>query len=85
MEPNTHQFGPQDGLALATSYLDDPSDVVCPQCGPDKIEVLAYLDSEAFGRKELRPAPPEDRYTVILWCHGCRRMAALDLSRAGAQ
>lgn len=85
MEAKTHQFVSQDGLALATSYLDDPSNVECPQCGPDKIEVVAYVDSEALARKELKPAPPEDRYTVILWCHGCRRMAALDLSRAGAR
>lgn len=85
MEAKTHQFTSQDGLALATSYLDDPSHVECPQCGPNKIEVVAYVDSEALARKELKPAPPEDRYTVILWCHGCRRMAALDLSRAGAR
>jgi len=80
MEAKTHQFTAQDGLSLALSYLEDPSNVPCPHCGPDTIEVVAYVDSEALEYKELKPAPPEDRYTVILWCHGCRRMAALDLS-----
>lgn len=75
------EFDMEDGLALALAYLDDPSNVPCPRCGPGTIEVVAFLDAEGMSRGSAIPAPPEGNYTVVLYCHNCGRAAALDLSR----
>jgi hypothetical protein len=32
----------------------------------------------------LLPTAPDDEYTVVLFCHGCRNAAALELSREAA-
>ena len=45
---NAAEFDMEEGLALALSYLEDPSDVPCPRCGPDKIEVVCYLDARSI-------------------------------------
>lgn len=75
------EFDMQDGLALALAYLEDPSDVPCPRCGPNMIEVVCYLDAGAVERGSAVPSSPEGDYTVVLFCHQCGRAAALDLSR----
>lgn len=75
------EFDMEEGLALALSYLEDPSDVPCPRCGPDRIEVVCYLDARCIEKGTVIPATPEHDYTVVLFCHGCSRAAALDLSR----
>ena len=75
------EFDMQDGLALALSYLDDPSSVPCPTCGPEAIEVVAFLEARSIERGSVVPTVPEGDYTVVLYCHGCGRAAALDLSR----
>jgi len=75
------EFDMQDGLSLALSYLEDPSDVPCPQCGPDTIEIVAFLDAKGMERGAAIPTKPEGDYTVVLYCHQCGRAAALDLSR----
>ncbi|MBI4408535.1 MAG: hypothetical protein HY561_02425 [Gemmatimonadetes bacterium] len=75
------EFDMKDGLALALAYLEDPSNVPCPRCGPNTIEVIGYLDAGRMAQGEAIPAAPENDYTVILYCHGCGRAAALDLSR----
>jgi hypothetical protein len=69
-----------EGLALALNYLNDPSDVPCPSCGPGTMEVVAYLDAEGIQAGVVRAAEPEGEYTVVLYCHDCSRAAALDLS-----
>ena len=79
-DQHTNEFTNSEGLALALSYLSDPSDVPCPTCGPGVMEVVAYLDAGGIGDGVVRSADPEGDYTVVLYCHGCRRAAALDLS-----
>jgi predicted RNA-binding Zn-ribbon protein involved in translation (DUF1610 family) len=77
----TPEFDMQDGLALALAYLEDPSNVPCPRCGPNMIEVVCFLDAQAVEQGTAVPAAPEGDYTVVLFCHNCGRAAALDLSR----
>ena len=78
---NAPELNMEEGLSLALAYLEDPSDVPCPQCGPEKMEVICYLDARSMERGAVVPTSPEDDYTVVLYCHGCGRAAALDLSR----
>lgn len=75
------EFNMQDGLSLALSYLEDPSNVPCPHCGPNTIEVVAFLDAQGMEQGTAIPTKPEGDYTVVLYCHHCGRAAALDLSR----
>lgn len=75
------EFNMQDGLSLALSYLEDPSNVPCPHCGPNTIEVVAFLDAQGMEQGTAIPTKPEGDYTVVLYCHNCGRAAALDLSR----
>jgi len=77
----TPEFDMEEGLALALSYLENPSDVPCPRCGPGQVEVVCYLDARSMERGAVVPTAPEQDYTVVLYCHGCGRAAALDLSR----
>jgi hypothetical protein len=81
-KPGTaREYDMQEGLALAVSYLEDPSAVPCPRCGPDTMEVVCFLDARSMEQGNVVPAAPRDDYTVVLYCHGCGRAAALDLSR----
>ena len=79
-ESGSGEFSNSEGLALALNYLNDPSSVPCPTCGPDTMEVVAYLDAAGIKNGVVRAAEPEGSYTVVLYCHGCKRAAALDLS-----
>lgn len=74
------EYSTRDGLNLALSYLNDPSDVECPSCGHGSIEVVAYLESEG---ESTRLTAPEGTYTVVLHCHTCGRSAALDMTTVG--
>ena len=83
-KPGTsREFDTDEGLSLALSYLEDPSSVPCPRCGPDTIEVVCYLDARSMEEGNVIPADPDQDYTVVLYCHECGRAAALDLSRDG--
>jgi hypothetical protein len=79
-DQNTPEYTNAEGLALALNYLNDPSDVPCPRCGPGTMEVVAYLDVGGIQEGVVRAAQPEGEYTVVLYCHDCSRAAALDLS-----
>jgi hypothetical protein len=59
--------------------------VPCPRCGPGRIEVVCYLDARCREEGTVIPTAPENDYTVVLYCHGCGRAAALDLSREDRQ
>jgi hypothetical protein len=81
-KPGTaREYDMEEGLALALSYLEDPSSVPCPKCGPDTMEVVCFLEARSMEHGNVVHAPPEDDYTVVLYCHACSRAAALDLSR----
>jgi len=75
------EYDTEEGLSLALAYLEDPSSVPCPSCGPGQIEVVCYLEAHSMAKGRLVPTAPEDDYTVVLYCHSCGRAAALDLSR----
>jgi hypothetical protein len=75
------EFDMEEGLALALSYLENPSDVPCPKCGPGSMEIVCYLDARRMEQGSVVPAAPDGDYTVVLYCHACARAAALDLSR----
>lgn len=77
---NMPEFSTAEGLALALSYLSDPSDVPCPTCGPGTMEVVAYLDAGGIEDGVVQASEPVGEYTVVLYCHECRRAAALDLT-----
>lgn len=80
-EQNKPEYTSAEGLALVLNYLNDPSDVPCPTCGPGTMEVVAYLDVDGIQEGVVRSSDPEGDYTVVLYCHECSRAAALDLSR----
>jgi hypothetical protein len=69
-----------EGLSLTLGYLDDPSNVECPSCGPGHIEILGYVDPTALSQGTLRMVDPEDDYSVLLRCNHCERAAALHLT-----
>jgi len=82
-KPGTaREYDMKEGLALAVSYLEDPSAVPCPRCGPGTMEVVCFRDARSMGQGNVMPPGARDEYTVVLYCHGCGRAAALDLSRA---
>ena len=81
-KPGTaREYDMDEGLALALSYLEDPSAVPCPRCGPGTMEVVCFLDARSMEAGDVVPAAPDEDYTVVLYCHTCGRAAALDLSR----
>ncbi len=81
-KPNAaSEYDAEEGLSLALAYLEDPSSVPCPRCGPDRMEVVCYLDARRMAEGAVVPIPPDNDYTVVLYCHGCGRAAALDFSR----
>ena len=81
-KPGTaREYDMDEGLALALSYLEDPSAVPCPKCGPGSMEVVCFLDARSMEQGNVVPAAPDEDYTVVLYCHTCGRAAALDLSR----
>lgn len=82
-ESGSGEFSNTEGLALALNYLNNPADVPCPTCGPGTMEVVAYLDADGIADGVVRASAPEGDYTVVLYCHQCKRAAALDLSPDG--
>lgn len=81
--PKTTEFTTKDGLELALSYLEDPGDVPCPRCGRGQIEVVCYLDASSVSLGTAVPTAPDGDYMVVLYCHGCGRAGAVDLSESG--
>lgn len=75
------EFDTAEGLTLALSYLEDPSNVPCPRCGPDMVEMVCYLDARGMEKGKIVPIAPDDDYTVVLYCRSCERAIAIDLSR----
>ncbi|MCI0435877.1 MAG: hypothetical protein L0271_19875 [Gemmatimonadetes bacterium] len=79
----TRRSGPytsSEGLSLTLAYLEDPSSVECPRCGPGHIEIVGYADPERIGAGEVVLISPDDNYSVLLYCHRCTRAAALHLT-----
>jgi hypothetical protein len=78
------EYSPAEGLSLTLGYLEDPSAIECPSCGPDSIEVVGFVNADSLHAGEPEVVSPDTEYAVILYCHGCSRGAALHLDY-GAQ
>ena len=74
------RYSPAEGLSLTLGYLEDPSNIECPTCGFDRIEVVGYVDAGSLDAGDPHLISPDRDYSVILFCHGCERAAALHLS-----
>jgi hypothetical protein len=74
-------FSDAEALELLMGYRKDPSDVPCPRCGPDSIEVLAFIEPEIDPNGFASVTEPEGEYAAALYCHHCQRAIGI---RAGA-
>jgi hypothetical protein len=77
-------YSSAEGLTLTLGYLEDPSNIECPSCGFDTIEVVGFVNADSLHSGAPEVTSPDREYAVILFCHGCRRGAALHLDY-GAQ
>jgi hypothetical protein len=66
-------FSDGEALELLMAYRKDPSDVPCPRCGPDTIEVLAFIEPEIDSNGFASVTDPEGEYAAALYCHTCKR------------
>jgi hypothetical protein len=66
-------FTDAEALELLMAYRKDPSSVPCPRCGPDTIEVLAFIEPEIDPNGYASVTDPEGDYAAALYCHDCQR------------
>lgn len=66
-------FSDSEALELLLAYRRDPSNVPCPLCGPDTIEVLAFIEPEIDPAGFASVTDPEGEYAAALYCHSCHR------------
>ena len=66
-------FTDAEALELLMAYRKDPSNVPCPRCGPDTIEVLAFNEPEIDSNGFAWVTDPEGEYAAALYCHTCKR------------
>lgn len=70
-------FTDVEALVLQMSYETDPSAVECPTCGPDQIEVVAYIEPQLLGDGWATVTPPVGVYAPVIYCRGCRKMIGI--------
>lgn len=75
-------FSPGEALELLMAYRKDPSDLPCPTCGPEKIEVLAFIEPEIDPNGFASMTEPQGDYAAALYCHDCERAIGI---MAGAE
>jgi hypothetical protein len=66
-------FSDVEALELLLAYRRDPSNLPCPMCGPETIEVLAFIDPEIDPDGAASVTEPEGEYAAALYCHTCER------------
>lgn len=66
-------FNDSEALELLLAYRRDPSSVPCPTCGPETIEVLAFIEPEIDPNGFASMTEPEGEYAAALYCHTCER------------
>lgn len=76
------EFTTGEAHELLVAYRKDPSDVSCPRCGPESIEVLAFVEIQVDPDGRTAVTAPEGDYAATLFCHRCRRGIGV---RVGAQ
>lgn len=69
----TGPFNDCEALLLLLAYQKDPSDVPCPQCGPDTVQVLAFVEPEIPPDGFASVTEPEGEYAAALYCRACTR------------
>jgi hypothetical protein len=74
-------FSDAEALELLMAYRKDPSNMSCPQCGPERIEVLAFIEPEIDPHGFASMTDPEGEYAAALYCHECERAIGI---QAGA-
>ena len=62
-----------DALQLLLDYRKNPADLKCPSCGPDNMEVLAFIEPEIDPQGFAALTIPEGQYAAALYCHRCER------------
>ncbi|MDR0787178.1 MAG: hypothetical protein LBG44_04870 [Gemmatimonadota bacterium] len=82
MPQPTGPFSDTEALQLLMAYRKDPSDVPCPTCGPEMIEVLAFIEPEIDPDGFASVTDPEGDYAAALYCHHCERAIGI-LAGAG--
>lgn len=66
-------FTDKEAFQLRASCKKDPSNISCPKCGPDQIEVLAFIEPAIDDQGFATLTEPEDEYAMVLYCHTCER------------
>lgn len=70
-------FSDAEALELLMAYRKDPSNVPCPLCGPDQVEVLAFIEPEIDPNGFASVTEPEGEYAAALYCHSCSRAVGI--------
>src|SRR5215218_3544454 len=70
-------FTDAEALELLMAYRKDPSDVPCPLCGPDTVEVLAFIEPQIDPNGFASVTEPEGEYAAALYCHKCYRAVGI--------
>jgi predicted RNA-binding Zn-ribbon protein involved in translation (DUF1610 family) len=66
-------FSDPEALQLLMAYRKDPSNIPCPNCGPETIEVLAFIEPEIDSDGFASITDPEGDYAAALYCHSCEK------------
>ena len=75
-------FTDAEALELLLAYRRNPADVPCPRCGPNTVEVLAFIEPEVDPGGFATVTDPEGEYAVAVYCHSCERAIGI-LAGAG--
>lgn len=70
-------FSEPEALDLLWAYRRDPSSVPCPTCGPNAMEVLAFIEPEIDMDGVATVTEPEGEYAAALYCRLCRRAVGI--------
>jgi hypothetical protein len=70
-------FTDAEALELLMAYRKDPSDVPCPLCGPETVEVLAFIEPQIDPNGFASVTEPEGEYAAALYCHKCFRAVGI--------
>jgi hypothetical protein len=87
-------FDEMDLEILLNEYFEDPSHLICPNCGDwdcdtsnkVSVEVITFVDTLDYTKsKSIRKKDPEDEYSALVYCHECGKGAALHLDDSEAE
>jgi len=70
-------FSDSEALTLLLAYRKDPSNVPCPRCGLEHVEVLGFIEPDVDPGGFARATEPEGEYAVALYCHQCERAVGI--------